>query len=117
MEEIINQDALKRLNDWGGADLIQQMLRLFLENAPERINQIRAAFDDDPGGVPERGAHSLKSSAANVGAEGLRAIALRMEHAASEGDLESVRKMFPQLEAAFEEAKTELEQILAGYTE
>jgi HPt (histidine-containing phosphotransfer) domain-containing protein len=116
-ESTINPDALTRLEDWGGPDLIQQMVRLFLESAPDRIDQIREAFGDDPGSVPERGAHSLKSSAANIGAEFVREVASKMEHAAAKGDLESVRNLFTELESAYDAAKSELERILGRYAE
>ena len=66
---IINPEALERLEEWGGADLVQQMVRLFLQNSPERLEQIRTVFGGDPGSLPERGSHSLKSSAATTVAE------------------------------------------------
>ena len=64
---IIDPAALKRLEDWGGASLSKEIVRLFLENGPTQVDQIRGAMDGEDLDVPERGAHSLKSSAANVG--------------------------------------------------
>lgn len=114
---IINPKALKRLEEWGGTDLVHQMVRLFLENSPARVEQIRTVFGDDPGSVPERGSHSLKSSAANVGAERLREVATRIEHAASENDFDQVRALVPELEDVFKEAIQALESILQGTAE
>jgi HPt (histidine-containing phosphotransfer) domain-containing protein len=114
---IINPEALKRLEEWGGTDLVTQMVRLFIQNSPERVEQIRSVFGDDPGSVPERGSHSLKSSAANVGAERVREVATKIEHAASQGDLEQVRTLVPELEGVYEEAIQALESILQGTTE
>jgi HPt (histidine-containing phosphotransfer) domain-containing protein len=114
---IINPEALGRLEEWGGADLVNQMVRLFIQNSPERMEQIRTAFGDDPGSVPERGSHSLKSSAANVGAERVRAVATSIEEAASEGDFDEVRTLIPELEAVFEEAIQALESIIQGTSE
>ena len=112
--EIINPDALERLEEWGGADLVDQMVRLFLQNSPERIEQIRSVTQPDPGEIPERGAHSLKSSAANVGAEKVRAIAAEMESAAGENNLDRVRELLPSLEEAYAEAVASLQTILEG---
>ncbi len=114
---IINPEAIQRLEEWGGADLVEQMVRLFLQNSPERMEQIRAVFREDPGTVPERGSHSLKSSAANVGADRVREVAGRIELAASDGDFDQVRVLVPELEGVYDEAIQELGSILQGTVE
>ena len=58
------------------------------------------------------GAHSLKSSAANVGAQQLQEVASELESAASGGDLQRVRDLIPNLERAFAQAAQELEVIV-----
>lgn len=113
-DTIIDQAALSRLGEWGGADLTRQMVRLFLEAAPQRIDQIRTCEGEDPGDLPERGAHSLKSSAANVGAQEVRVLAERIEELAADGDIESVRELTPQIQAAFDRARGELEPLTIG---
>ena len=40
-QTIIDSRALERLQEWGGAKLQRQMMRLFLEHSPERMDQIR----------------------------------------------------------------------------
>lgn len=107
----IDPQALERLREWGGQKLAGQMVRLFLENSGTRMDQIRTgtAHGDMP--ETERGAHSLKSSAANVGAETLRTLATRMETAALEEDRDEARRLMPELEAAYSEAMNELESI------
>lgn len=109
---IIDPAALKRLEDWGGEKLSKEIVRLFLENGPTRVEQIREAMDGDDLDVPERGAHSLKSSAANVGAQLLQKVSGEIELAASEGDLKLVRDLVPNLEEAFAQAVQELELIV-----
>ena len=113
-QTIIEQAALDRLEEWGGPDLPRQMIRLFLEGAPERIEQIRTCESGDPGDLPERGAHSLKSSAANVGAQELQRIAEEIEGHAAGGDLEAVRALLPEIDAAFDRARLELEALDLG---
>jgi HPt (histidine-containing phosphotransfer) domain-containing protein len=114
---IIDKAALDRLEEWGGADLARQMVRLFLESAPERIDQIRTCEEDEPGDLPERGGHSLKSSAANVGAQEVRRLAERIEDHAANGDLEAVRTLLPEIEAAFDRARDVLESLTMGIAE
>ncbi len=109
---IIDPAALQRLEDWGGRSLSKEIVRLFLENGPTRVDQIRGAMDGEDLDVPERGAHSLKSSAANVGAQLLQQVASELESAASGGDLHRVRDLIPNLEQAFTQAAEELEVIV-----
>ena len=109
---IIDPAALKRLEDWGGTKLSNEIVRLFLDNGPSRIDQIRGTMDGEDLDVPERGAHSLKSSAANVGAQQLQEVASELESAASGGDLQRVRDLIPNLEQAFAQAAQELEVIV-----
>ncbi len=109
---IIDPAALKRLEDWGGSSLSKEIVRLFLENGPSRVDQIRGAMDGEDLDEPERGAHSLKSSAANVGAQLLQKVASELELAASGGDLNRVRNLIPNLEQAFAQAAQELEVIV-----
>ena len=109
---IIDPAALQRLEDWGGTSLSKEIVRLFLENGPTRVDQIRGAMDGDDLDAPERGAHSLKSSAANVGAQLLQKVASDLELAASVGDVNRVRDLIPNLEQAFAQAAQELEVIV-----
>jgi len=66
---IIDPAALKRLEGRGGVKPSREIVQLFLDNGPTRVDQIREAMDGEDLEVSERGAHSLKSSAANVGAQ------------------------------------------------
>ena len=109
---IIDPAALERLEKWGGARLSNEIVQLFLANGPSRVEQISGAMDGEDLTEPERGAHSLKSSAANVGARHLQTIAGELESAASDGDLRRVRDLVPDLEQAFAQAAQALETIV-----
>ncbi len=106
---IIDPAALVRLEEWGGSKLSSEIIRLFLKHGPERMDQVRSALTGDNLNEAERGAHSLKSSAANVGAEEVRRIANDVEIASSEGEVQRVRDLVPKLEEAFTLALRELE--------
>ncbi len=101
----------------GGGKLVKEMIRLFLQNGPDRMEQIRTVVENDDLDQPERGSHSLKSSAANIGAEHVRRIADEIEIAASNKELERVRELLPGLEEAFSQANTELESMVEGTSE
>ena len=109
--DIIDSAALDRLQEWGGPTLSNEIIQLFLDHGPLRMDQIRSAMDGDDLDVPERGAHSLKSSAANVGAHQVQEVAGELELAASDGDLQRFRGLIPNLEQAYAQAAQELEVI------
>ena len=115
--QIIDPQALERLREWGGEKLAGQMVRLFLKNSGARMDQIRAGVSGSDLQETERGAHSLKSSAANVGAETLRAMATRMESAALDESVDDARRLLPELESAYASAMDELTTIEKGLAE
>ena len=108
----IDRAALDRLQEWGGERLLQQMVRLFLENSPERVEQIRTGFESPDPDAVERGSHSLKSSAANVGAREVSRIAQRMEDAVTgDGGMSGARAHWDDLLEAHERACAALRDI------
>ena len=109
--EVIDRQALERLKEWGGDKLAGQMVRLFLKNSGTRMDQIRKGVAEGDPEEAERGAHSLKSSAANIGAEALRTLATQIESASLAADLEALRKLLPHIESAYDEAMAELSVI------
>jgi len=109
---ILDPAALERLEEWGGPGLSKEIVQLFLDHGPVRMDQIRGALDGEDLETPERGAHSLKSSAANVGAQHVQRVASEVEAAASDGDLQRVRDLIPNLEQAYAQAARELEVIV-----
>jgi len=112
--QIIDPQALDRLREWGGDKLAGQMVRLFLKNSGTRMDQIRDGVGVSDFEEAERGAHSLKSSAANIGAELLRTLATRMESAALEGNSDQARFLLPELESSYVDAMNELQKIEKG---
>ena len=111
---VIDPQAQTRLQEWGGPELLVQMIRLFLENAPERLEQVRKGIADGSLKDAERGVHSLKSSAANVGAARVSRLAAAMEDLAAGGDGAALARNLPNLEAAFAVARERLAITLAS---
>ncbi|MEX2526017.1 MAG: Hpt domain-containing protein [Gemmatimonadota bacterium] len=110
----LDAEALERLKEWGGDGLVQKMASLFVENAPARLTQIRTAVETGVAEEAERGAHSLKSSAANLGAMRLRNVVATMEEQASKGDLDAVKDALALLETEYLAAMEALEAVAAG---
>ena len=81
--------ALDALNEEGETDVVSEVFRLFLADAPARVTAIRtAAAGGDTAGL-RRAAHALKGSAANVGAQQVRDVCLALEHGASAGRIDA----------------------------
>ncbi|NJD18711.1 MAG: Hpt domain-containing protein [Gemmatimonadetes bacterium] len=112
--DVLEPSALDRLKEWGGEKLLGQMIRLFLENAPGRMAQIRAGAQGGDIKEAEKGAHSLKTSAATEGAPHVRSIAADMARAAAGGDKAAVLALLPSLESAFSRAIAALESVEKG---
>ncbi|MFC1661889.1 Hpt domain-containing protein [Gemmatimonadota bacterium] len=113
-ESILDRGALQRLDEWGGASLRRKMIEIFLETTPARMAQIRAGIDTDDLKAVEIGAHTLKSSAGNVGAVHLQRAAEEAETLANDEDMEALLTRVPVLEETFGAAQEALKLLLDG---
>jgi len=113
----IDPAALERLSEWGGGALRSRIIGLFLENAPERMEAIREGLAEERAGgedapeLAERSAHSLASSAANVGAHMLATLSRRMESALVGGSRERTVQLLSAMETEMEVVMEEFKRI------
>jgi HPt (histidine-containing phosphotransfer) domain-containing protein len=112
-EPILDPAAVVRLQRLGGDKLLHQMIRLYLENCEARLAQIDAGLTEG-GELDEtrRGAHSLKSSAANVGATRVSRAAAELESAAHAGDRQGCVSLRADLRAASTDARDRLRELM-----
>jgi HPt (histidine-containing phosphotransfer) domain-containing protein len=111
---ILDEAALARLDEWGGDKLRIQMVRLYIENARTRLGQLDEGLAD--GGdirTAELAAHSLKSSAANVGMMRVSALASLIETATESGNAEAARAATNELRAAVREGESVIAEFIA----
>lgn len=113
-DEPFDDAALERLEGLGGASLVCRMGELFVSLGTERVAAARAGVTYGDLDTIERAAHSLKSSAGNVGAVELQARAEAVERAAAEGRREDAAAGVDALEAAFAEARRHIEDRTKG---
>jgi HPt (histidine-containing phosphotransfer) domain-containing protein len=102
---VIDTAVLQRLRDLGGESLLARMIDLFLENAPTRVRAAGTAAVEDDAHALEHAVHSLRSSAANLGASRLQAMAGRIETHTRAGELAPAVALVPRLEPLFDEAR------------
>ena len=108
-EEAIEGAALDRLLRIGGQEFLLEMIDLFLENAPQRIRAARDAVEAGDADGVYRAAHSLKSTAANLGARPLQRLAERLESRAAEGDVEALPPLVEEVARRYEQVRHRLE--------
>ncbi|MFO1476224.1 MAG: response regulator [Verrucomicrobiota bacterium] len=108
-ESLIDESILQELREMEpeeGSNIVQELVDLFLESAPERIAQIGEAIND-----PTRlafQAHALKSMSLNLGARRIVEISQQLEELGRSRDLASVPHLLRELEVAFNQTKFHL---------
>ena len=102
--------ALERLKRFGGGKLLSEMITLFLEAAPERINAALAGLAANDVKATEMALHALKSSSAQLGAMRMQRLCERGEALARSGTLENVALLVSSLEEEFPRVQTWLER-------
>jgi len=113
----LDSAQLARLNEWGGVELQKKMIGLFLTHAVERLDQIREGLSTGTAEKAETGAHTLKSSAGNVGAQRVQQLAQDAESLAEAGKLDELQGLLPSLEDEFDAACEALKSVLGGVEE
>lgn len=95
------KELLERLS--GDAELLAEVVALFLEDCPDRVQAIDAAVRlGDPTGVRAT-AHALKGAAGNMSAHRLFTAAEALEQLAEAGDLALMPAAFDRIKAAADE--------------
>lgn len=110
--ELLNEETLRQLKASLGkrADTkIQTLIDAFYESTERLLAEMRKAWDAADWETLERSAHSLKSTAATMGAQSLSALAREVEFAVKEQRLSDVpprlaamEVLYPRVQAAIE---------------
>ena len=85
----------------GDEELVATIVAGFLEDLPTQVEALKAYLGSGDVRSAERQAHTVKGAAANLGAEGLREVAGKMEKAGKRGDLQALSAIMPELEREF----------------
>lgn len=105
-------EQFRELDPAGGMDLVKEVVQLYLESAEDIVHKIeRAAMAGDAEGL-RRGAHALKSSSANVGAETLSGLFKRLEVLGKENNMEMAKPLLGEMRQEYELARQEMQQLL-----
>lgn len=112
----VNPDVLQMLADLqepGEPDLLRELVTLFLRDAPERLRALHDALAVSDYATASRAAHSLKGSAATLGAQELESLSGIAEVSARAGDTVATLAALSALEREYEKVRGHLELLLA----
>lgn len=98
--------------DDGGYGLIKEMLSIFREDTPRRIQDILSAAGLKDAEALSRAAHALKGGAGTLGAKAFRAMAADLEALGRSGSAEAGSDLRLRLETAFQQADAALESFI-----
>jgi HPt (histidine-containing phosphotransfer) domain-containing protein len=111
-----DQSALDRLQRFGGGKLLREMIALFLASAPERVAAARLGVETGDAPAAEMALHSLKSSAAQLGAMRMQRLCEQGESLAHTGTLDIVSLLVHDLEGELVEVQRWLTNARDGGT-
>lgn len=106
---VIDSAALDRLLRIGGQAFLIEMINLFLEHAPARIRAATTALEAGDHQALYRAAHSLKSTAGNLGARSLQRVSERVESRAAAQDMEAIPPLLDEMARRYEDVRERLE--------
>lgn len=107
-------ESLRELQQEGETDILAEIMHLFVEDAPSRIEQLRRAAEDGDAGSVGRISHSLRGSSGNMGARRMQELCEQLQAAGASNDLARVRTLIESLEKEYARARSALESEVAG---
>lgn len=105
-------DALRELDEPGSTALVTQLVTSFLQSADRNLERIESALADGNAKALSQAAHSIKSSAANLGAEALAGCYRDLEKCGREGRIEEARHLLPQARREQQRTLPQLRKLL-----
>jgi signal transduction histidine kinase/CheY-like chemotaxis protein len=107
-------EQFRELDPSGGTGLIKKIMQVFLDSSGDTLRQIdQAVAAGDADGL-RRGAHTLKSSSANVGAKTLSGLLWQLETLGREGQLEAAAPLLDEMRQAYQQAVREIHDLLGA---
>lgn len=100
--------AIRDLEEPGGADLVAQIVGIYLEHATRLLAELRSAAGRNDFASIERCAHTLKSNSAQLGAERFAQVCSRLERVARTITPESLSDLLAHLDREYERVRVRL---------
>jgi two-component system, sensor histidine kinase and response regulator len=91
------EQTLEKLG--GDEKLMQEVIDIFLDEAPKHVSALRIALDQESAEAIEGAAHSLKGELSYLSMSELSSSALDLEEMGRNSDLEGISRLLPRFEA------------------
>ena len=105
-------ESLRQLTPPGEPDVLKEVLQLFLEDVPGRIDRLRSAWRSGDAAAVQRAAHSLKGSAGNIGADDLLAVCRQLDEHGKAGDLSGLSPLVASLDSEYARVEAEIQTLI-----
>lgn len=106
-------ENLRALNPDDAEGFLRDIIGIFLEDTPQRLEELKVSLAQGDQVRFTRAAHSIKGSSSNLGAVPLRAIAEKLEHDSRSQGLNNLQGLLDQIAATYAATKAELEKIIS----
>ena len=103
---------LRTLNSGDGDDFLREIVELFFADMPVRLADLDRSLGAGDAPTFQRAAHSIKGSAASLGAKTLRGMAEDIENRAHASGLAGLGPLVAALRIEFAAVKVALEKIV-----
>ena len=100
---------LRNLLGQGGEAMVKEVVEVFLQDAPVRMEDARKALDQGDFENLMRAAHILKGSSSSLGAKRLAALCAELEKRAKRGSIEGSEEIMARLQTEFNKVCRSLE--------
>lgn len=114
-ENKIFLERISNLEKIGGKQFVRKLINSFHRNVSQKIENAKEGVRTGNLEAVERAAHSIKSSAGNVGATRLENISGNIEKIAESDEDINYDDLISKLENAYDEIKPELNRILEEF--
>ena len=111
MTDIHDLDALRLLHRIGGTEFLRSIITVFIAQAPLQIGAVERGIEDRDFTAVGQACHSLKSSAAQLGAAELSRLCASGEHLAAAESWPELMRDAAGLTPAFQAARAWLERM------
>lgn len=108
-EQLLDQSViadLRALPPADGVSMLQDLVNLFLESAPQRMVQIRQSINDAP--MLAFHSHALKSMSLNLGAKRIVELSQKLEELGRTRNVHGAPALLKELELAYAQTKAQL---------
>ena len=107
-------ENLRQLTPPGEPDVLGEVLTIFLQEVPPRIDRLRTFLAAGNIQEVQRAAHSLKGSAGNIGAHRLHEVCRQIDEKGRSGDLSGLAVLVDTLAEEFGKVEVEIHRLMTS---